>query len=105
MDSTVFKAFDSIKLPGVEETKKQAMQESILFPAVNEISAEWIRQSQIYHFLFGIIFKERTGVERVEERILKRAIAPAREDWMIVSCCVYVMKEKIQTRFKKHLLW
>ena len=39
MDSTVFKAFDSIKLPGVEETKKQAMQESILFPAVNEISA------------------------------------------------------------------
>ena len=80
MDSTVFKAFDSIKLPGVEETKKQAMQESILFPAVNEISAEWIRQSQIYHFLFGIIFKERTGVERLEERILKRAIAPARED-------------------------
>ena len=79
MDNSIWKSFESFLLPGLEETKNQAAQESVLFPAVNEITNDWIKQSQAYHFLFGMIFKERTGVERLEDRILKCNISPAGE--------------------------
>lgn len=79
MDSTILKSFESLKLPGIEETREQALQERILFPAGSEITEDWIRDSRMYQYLFGLLFKERTGVERLEARILERDISPAAE--------------------------
>ena len=79
MDKKIWELFDSRTLPGIDEVKKQADQESILFPPAEEITEDWIKGSQLYQFLFGLIFKSRTGVERLEDKISLRNILPAAE--------------------------
>ena len=79
MDKKIWELFDSQILPDMDEVNKQAAQESILFPPAEEITADWLKQSQLYQFLFGLLFKSRTGVERLEDKISLRNISPAAE--------------------------
>lgn len=66
--------------PTVEEVRTQAREESVLFPAPDVITEDWISLSQTYQFLFSSLMLERTGLDKLDERIAQRRVAPTPDD-------------------------
>lgn len=80
MNEMIRNNLDPACVPTVEEARAMALHEPDLFPAPEQITEDWILRSQVYQVLFGEIFRERTGAERLEQRIAARGFLPASAD-------------------------
>ena len=68
------KEFEMRPLPARAEVLEQAEKESILFLDADTITEDWILLSQAYQTLFGRVFLEKTGLDRLEQRVLAAGI-------------------------------
>lgn len=80
MSENRWKQLETIDMPTQVQVLEQAEKEGVLFPKREEITQDWIKLSQIYQALFGIFLIEKTGLDRLDERIAQRNISPALEE-------------------------